>query len=97
MGSAVRNYNCIEALVTYAPLLDVNIKNNTGKTALIASCVQSCARCTQALLTANADPELTDNDNMSAMAHAIISDAADCCKLLMQHGVDIKMSVDPLF
>lgn len=91
-ASAVRNYNCIEALVKYAPLLDVNIKNNTGKTALIASCVESCARCTRSLLTANADLELRDNNNMSAMAHAITSDAADCCKLLMQRGVDIRMA-----
>lgn len=59
-----------------------------GSTALIAAASAGKARIVECLLTAGADPNLTDAEGTPPIVHAVLADSPPCVKLLMQQGAD---------
>ncbi|XP_052286656.1 ankyrin-1-like isoform X1 [Dreissena polymorpha] len=87
--AVVHDFEAIVQLLLKQPLLNLNLKNKRGYP-LLHWCLRSYeSRYLDVLLSAGADPNVTDSNMNSAVMIAVSSHKVDVIKLLIRYGADV--------
>ena len=74
--------------------LNFDFQDATGKTALIHAVLNNKGQHVDLLLTTGADPNLTDNEEMSPLAYAVKLGNEEIAQILVESGADLDETID---